>query len=437
MSAPNDPKARRRAPKPNDRSRPDPAQAILDENRPFHAYTLEFLDREVASAYAMFQRRSLAHHVKRVALLIVLLSTAMSLWVAVLSHRDPTFRGAEADAVQALLWKLVIPTLVVGWGLARTPWFERVHGPYVWLSAVYISVGWLGVLRSQPVDLVLTLGPIMTVLVLYNLFTLSRMSVFACAPIGLGVVAGYVFVAAAAGAPERTLGALFGSLTGALVFAFIAGFLMERSRRLSFYAALVSEERRVQAERLAAELDAISRSDSLTGLANRRSFDENLVRAWARCARNREPLSVLVIDVDHFKSYNDLHGHTQGDKCLAEVAALLSRCANRADDLAARWGGEEFVLLLPGTDATGARKVAEALHHALRTATIVHGASDVSEQVTVSVGVATAQPGTKDASSFLLRAADMALYEAKRRGRDRTVVDGAELQTHSVTARLA
>jgi diguanylate cyclase (GGDEF)-like protein len=160
--------------------------------------------------------------------------------------------------------------------------------------------------------------------------------------------------------------------------------------------------------------------DGLTGVHNRRHFDERLACEWARVARNATPLSVLMIDVDRFKHYNDRNGHQAGDDCLRRVAATLRDGLRRPADLLARYGGEEFACLLPETDRAGALTVARALEQAVRDAGLVHPDSDVARVVTVSVGAATGGPPPRSGSArALMTAADEQLYAAKQSGRGR------------------
>jgi diguanylate cyclase (GGDEF)-like protein len=174
-----------------------------------------------------------------------------------------------------------------------------------------------------------------------------------------------------------------------------------------------------------AQLEQLSRTDPLTGLANRRSFDQALASEWARGLRQRTPLALLLIDVDHFKRFNDTYGHQEGDRCLIAVAGALREAASRASDLAARYGGEEFAILLPDTAADGGRAVGERALATLAALAIPHRASSVGSIVSASVGVACITPETGIAAQALIAAADRALYRAKEGGRGRVVVDGA------------
>ena len=168
-------------------------------------------------------------------------------------------------------------------------------------------------------------------------------------------------------------------------------------------------------------LELLSQQDGLTGIANRRAFDQRLAMQFANAARKKEALTLALCDVDHFKAYNDRYGHMAGDECLRQVAGVLARHARRATDLAARYGGEEFVLLLPDTPAAGALKVLEGVRSALETLALVHEGSDCAGWVTLSIGIATYDPERDRDGADLVKRADEALYRAKSLGRDRIV----------------
>lgn len=169
-------------------------------------------------------------------------------------------------------------------------------------------------------------------------------------------------------------------------------------------------------------LQTLAAKDGLTGLANRRAFDQALQSEWLRAQRSGKPLSLLFVDVDHFKLFNDAHGHQTGDECLREVARVVSRHAVRPLDLASRYGGEEFALILPEMSRDEACAIAEEIRSAVMGLRITHGANGAGEHVTLSVGVASHVPGEADGSpDGLLGAADQALYAAKRLGRNRVV----------------
>jgi diguanylate cyclase (GGDEF)-like protein len=169
------------------------------------------------------------------------------------------------------------------------------------------------------------------------------------------------------------------------------------------------------------ELERLSLYDQLTGLANRRNFDNSLSRQFAWARRNKSPLSVIIGDVDYFKLFNDRYGHQQGDECLSKVAQAIAGQTKRPNDLACRYGGEEFTVILPETNLQGARAVAESIREAVFEKNIPHAASRVADRVSMSLGVATYNGQFRDGSE-ITRAADAALYNAKESGRNRVEV---------------
>lgn len=179
-----------------------------------------------------------------------------------------------------------------------------------------------------------------------------------------------------------------------------------------------------------ADLSRQASTDALTGLANRRVFDETLARDMARCGRAGTPLSLILLDVDHFKRYNDTYGHQAGDECLVMVADAIKGGLHRPADLAARYGGEEFAVILPETDSEGAAAVAERIRQAITAASIVRIGS-IGTRITASLGVAEYNLDTALATpADLIRDADAALYAAKTNGRDRVVVDKVDNPRH-------
>lgn len=171
-----------------------------------------------------------------------------------------------------------------------------------------------------------------------------------------------------------------------------------------------------------AQLALLSTTDGVTGIGNRRRFDERLATEWLRCGRHRSPLAVVLIDIDHFKLYNDHYGHLAGDECLRRVARLLEATIRRADEVAARYGGEEFVLLLPESSLDAALVVARRCHDTLQQAALPHPRSPTATTLTLSIGVASLVPQPGASADTLVQAADAALYRAKYGGRNRIEV---------------
>lgn len=169
-----------------------------------------------------------------------------------------------------------------------------------------------------------------------------------------------------------------------------------------------------------------STTDGLTGLANRRRFDEALATEWQPASCQSTPLSLLMVDIDHFKKYNDHYGHLAGDECLRNVAMILDQCARRTGDLVARYGGEEFVILLPGSDLVRACEIAQKCLDLMRDIAMQHANSPICDRVSVSIGVACLLPDAGISPDLVLNAADAALYRAKSYGRARYEVANQE-----------
>jgi diguanylate cyclase (GGDEF)-like protein len=184
-----------------------------------------------------------------------------------------------------------------------------------------------------------------------------------------------------------------------------------------------NQEARATFQKLKQELQNLATIDSLTQIPNRRRFDEYLNQEWDRLTREQEPLSLLLCDVDFFKRYNDTYGHQAGDSCLRNVAQTISRTAKRTSDLVARYGGEEFTVILPNTNRFGAMIIAETIQTQIENLQIPHSQSDVSEFVTVSIGIASQIPSRNDSVETIIAKADRALYLAKAQGRNRVVFE--------------
>lgn len=205
---------------------------------------------------------------------------------------------------------------------------------------------------------------------------------------------------------------------GGSLLGIVLRFRDERYLRRDFIQArlLTLDNARIQS--MADELERLSFLDGLTGLANRRYFDRSYEKAWRSCMRDKAPLTVLMLDVDFFKPYNDHYGHQQGDQALRDIARAISFEAGRPQDLVARYGGEEFIVMLPWVDEAAAAHMAERLLQAVRDLALPHAASSCGDIVTISAGVATTVPRQPEEMGTLISAADRALYQAKRDGRN-------------------
>jgi len=242
-----------------------------------------------------------------------------------------------------------------------------------------------------------------------------------------------IALSAGLNAGRYDLGFYSGRIYGLLAASFILIVLLLQNGRLYVQLIALRESDREKTE----ELRRLNGLDPLTGIANRRAFEDALGQEWRRMMRHQMPLSLLMIDVDYFKRFNDGYGHVAGDQCLRTVAQALAHRARRAGEVAARYGGEEFAVLLPHTDLDAARLLGESICQAVRTERITHAASAVAPHVTISVGAATAtglppsaialsRDGTAlpAAAGVLVEAADQALYAAKLAGRNRVAIAG-------------
>ena len=203
-------------------------------------------------------------------------------------------------------------------------------------------------------------------------------------------------------------------------------YAIDRQHRENYLQNCMIELNRLELMRQAQQLSILSQQDALTGLANRRYLDEVLENEWKRSIRHEVPITIMMIDIDFFKLYNDTLGHIQGDQCLRRIAILLGSISSRSGDLAARYGGEEFLLLFSMTDKDQALIQVQRLMQLMQNIGIAHPRSNVSKYVTISVGVATTTPHLNDSLSEFISQADHALYVAKNNGRNQYHVATSE-----------
>lgn len=215
-----------------------------------------------------------------------------------------------------------------------------------------------------------------------------------------------IFVTAQSGAREEE----FGLNLGAVDYI---------SKPYSLPIVLARVRNHLRMKRKTDLLENLAALDGLTGIPNRRGFDTMLNAEWKRAVRGGRPLSVIMLDIDHFKQFNDNYGHGSGDECLRLVATALAECISRPGDLIARYGGEEFVAILSHADAAGTRFIAERLVTAVADLKIPHAYSEVADHITISAGAATVSPDRDTTVDTLLQKADQMLYKAKAGGRNR------------------
>jgi len=197
---------------------------------------------------------------------------------------------------------------------------------------------------------------------------------------------------------------------------------LQKAKEVAEAAKLKLEETNQQLEEANKALQQLTIIDGLTGIANRRHFDQVLDKEWRRALREQKSLSLILSDIDFFKNYNDYYGHLEGDDCLKQVAKLLRDTARRPGDLVARYGGEEFAIVLPDTISENASKLAEKIRRDILSLRIPHNRSLISRYVTLSLGIASAIPASNLTPKSLIEAADRSLYKAKNEGRNRVEV---------------
>ena len=294
------------------------------------------------------------------------------------------------------------------------PRFEGVAGTLALLGMALVAT--LPALSADPLMYQGSMiGSIHAAVVIGGMLGLRCVTVIV-AVIGGGVL-GLSVLALHGVLPEWLL--LHQTFTAGALVAIVLAWLAERRNRLVFLQKKLLELEKARSESLAERMKEMSRHDGLTGLANRRHFDEALHQEWQRCRRDGASLSLVFIDVDYFKPYNDHYGHQAGDDVLRQVGEVLAEYGRRPGDLAARYGGEEFVLLYPQTGPEAAAQLAEQIRASVEALGLAHGRSECAAHVTVSIGAASVIPEPSRSADELVEAADHAVYQAKLRGRNR------------------
>jgi len=300
---------------------------------------------------------------------------------------------------------------------AVTEWVAMLGGVFAALCLVAVLLvtdsPYAGMYRAG-------LLPILVFGTLVMRFRFQLALVFCACLMGLHLLTVFAAQGTAPPYPELEV-PLFLLLLAMMFYTLAMNYRTEAEERLRFQRKERAALLRRELEASQSRLEALSRQDALTGVPNRRRFDEVAWQCWQRHHQTGEQLSVMLLDVDHFKAYNDHHGHPAGDQCLRLVARALHDTLADGDGTLARWGGEEFIVLLPHTDEVVAHRVADRLVQSVRALQLRHDASPTREVVTISAGVALGRPAMDGRD--LVALADRALYQAKHEGRDRLVMD--------------
>ncbi|HEX9707874.1 MAG TPA: diguanylate cyclase [Steroidobacteraceae bacterium] len=308
---------------------------------------------------------------------------------------------------------VMVPILMLGLGVSflrgADVWYPRVMSALMPLALM--AIAWIGLWAwSQGEDRLFVRLVIATVAVYFVLGLRFRSAIVA----NLLTIVFYAAAAAGWSMPGIELTQYLAMLLITSVICAAGAYNLEYARRTAWLEGRLLAEAALQ--------------DGLTGIHNRRRLDEHLQRVWHQCMRDHKPIALLFADIDHFKAYNDLYGHQAGDEALKAVAAVLARFARRPLDIAARFGGEEFAIVLHDTNREHALRIGENIMEAVRRLGIVHGASSAAQVLTISMGIACVVPVAKRSCAGLLQLADQALYAAKDAGRNQARALEAEYE---------
>ncbi len=336
---------------------------------------------------------------------------------------DHLLLGEPWNMADGLLrFGLELPLVLIGIWFASSRHFARWYVPSIQVGAPLFGVAAAIVAASGADPSLIALGTARLVLATFFFNFMLGLSFFAAIRTNALVVAAFGLAAVSLSVPPTIAVYNLFVLFCANLFAGAGSYALEHATRLAFL------ERKLLAE--------VASHDGLTGLLNRAAFDSQVARVWDQAARDQQSVAVLMLDIDHFKSFNDRYGHQAGDQALRDVATAVARTARRPLDLVARFGGEDLIAILPGADRKHAEAVARALVEAVSGLDIPHSGSPATGRVTVSVGVAAVDAAREASHETAIRLADRALYLAKDQGRDRCVVLDRSLQVHDFATPL-
>jgi diguanylate cyclase (GGDEF)-like protein len=332
-------------------------------------------------------------------------------------------RGGEHEYVNALRLAVLVPLLGV---IVVTSYLPSLRGYYMQVAAASVTLA--GVVVTYICHLAAMDGASyflagVVLVVLYACLFLGLLFHVAVA-IATFILVSHVAIGMALGEPLDALAYMTAILATATVISSVSTYNLEHALRTNFLETRL--------------LNELAERDGLTGLYNRRIFDDFMRRTWGQSRREQVAVQIIFIDIDYFKIYNDLYGHQAGDDCLKKVAHAIARCAKRPFDFCARYGGEEFVLVLYGPPQDYSRSLPEMIRQDIKDLAIAHDGSQIDRCVTVSVGVALAHPSSGRSLTGAIQTADEALYEAKQAGRNRVVFkDSSECEVETGNFRVA
>ena len=319
--------------------------------------------------------------------------------------------GIEFDSAMFIRLVFVVPALAL---IAYSTYSERFHELYPRIAILSVAILGIAVaFKAQTAALdgdYYMFAGVMLVIVYACLF--PGLVFRASASIGSLLLVSYFLFGLTMGVPLIPLVYTSAMLLATVLVSLLASYNLEHVLRTSFLETRL--------------LNELAERDGLTGLYNRRMFDDFMQRIWRQSQREEQPIEIVLVDIDHFKIFNDLYGHQAGDDCLKKVARCIASTAKRPFDFAARYGGEEFVLILYGPPREHAQTIPEQIRRDVMDLAIPHEGSTVDNMITVSVGVALSTPAAGRSLAGTIQIADEALYEAKRAGRNRLVCRDAE-----------
>ena len=331
------------------------------------------------------------------------------------SAMESTVLGAELNRIPSMIHMLVIiPILLIGLASSFSAQRHRIYPPFAVAATTVLGLG------VGAIQIIATLGgtsilfPCLMLTIIFIYFMAGLIFYHAVAANAL-VMFAYLGAGTALQMPGREFAYDALAMVAANVFGASVVYMHEKTSRMRFLEACLLRE--------------LVARDGLTGIQNRRMFDQHIQRVWQQAVREEERVAVLLADIDCFKDYNDRYGHQAGDECLRAVAVSLSQCARRPLDFVARYGGEEFAVVLYEASREYVAEVLTRIQRSIAELNIPHDASRVASRLTVSIGAAFILPSSSRTHDGLIQLADEALYSAKEQGRNRVVVMEAEYHT--------
>src|SRR5271170_1544750 len=360
---------------------------------------------------AEFRRRNFDEHLHQ---------TRANLCLAIVftvafSAMDSMVLGPELNRIPSMIRILaIVPALMIGLGASFSARRQRIYTPIIIVALTIVGLSGAAVQMIASLGGISTLFPSLMITILF-IYLMGGLISYHAAAANVLVMFVYLAAGSALMLPGREFSHDALAILGTNLFGASVAYMHEKTSRKRFLEACLLRE--------------LVARDGLTGIQNRRMFDQHIIRIWHQAVREEKRIAVLLVDIDCFKDYNDHYGHQAGDECLRAVAVSLSRCARRPLDFVARYGGEEFALVLYQASHEYVSEVLTRIQRSIAELNIPHDASRVASRLTVSIGAAFVLPAANRTLEGLIQLADEALYSAKEEGRNRVIVMEAEYHT--------